>query len=73
MIRKYLVTAAHVSPRFTFKDHPAQAKPAPGHDGYWFATSDGLGCSADYETPQGAVGSLFYMNACTNVVIREET
>jgi hypothetical protein len=64
---KFTVTAAHYSPRWCFKDHPAVAKESPGRPGWWFATSDRLGCSRDAQTPEKAVESLFYANACHGV------
>jgi hypothetical protein len=67
VMQKYLVTAAHVSPNWCFKDHPATAKQSPGLPGKWFATSDRLGCSRDYDTAEMAVRSLFYANACHSV------
>lgn len=68
---KYAVSANHVSPRWQFTDHEAVAKPAPGRDGFWFATSDGLGCSKDYRSPEAAVKALFQAEACTAIVLRE--
>ncbi len=70
-MKRYLVTAAHYAPSWCFKDHPAVANPAPGHDGWWFATSDRLGCSRDHTTPEAAVRSLFYANACHGVRLVE--
>jgi hypothetical protein len=70
-MKKYLVTAAHVSPRWCFKDHLAIARPAPGRDGFWCATSDQLGCSRDHHRPEDAVRSLFYANACHGVRLVE--
>ncbi len=67
VMQKYLVTAAHVSPNWCFKDHPAVAKQSPGLPGKWYATSDGLGCSRDCDTAEMAVRSLFYANACHGV------
>ena len=64
---RYQVSADHVSPRYRFVRHEAVAKRSPGREGYWFATSDGLGCSKDYSSPDAAVRSLFQANACTNI------
>ena len=64
---RYTVSADHVSPRFTFVRHEAIATPSPGREGFWFATSDGLGCSKDYRSADSAVRSLFEANACTNI------
>lgn len=70
-MKRYLVTASHVSPNWRFKDHEALAKPAPGRPGKWYATSDRLGCSRDCDTPEQAVQSLFYANACHGVKLKE--
>lgn len=67
----YTVSARHASPRFAFTDHEAVAKPSPGLPGKWYATSDGLGCSKDYNSPEAAVRSLFTASACTSIVIKE--
>lgn len=72
MNKLFHVTASHVAASWCFTDHPAIAKPSPGLPGKWYATSDRLGCSRDYDTPEAAVKSLFHANACSNVRLVQE-
>jgi hypothetical protein len=72
-IKTYLVSADHRSPRWQFKDKPVSVKPSPGRDGFWYATSDGLGCSKDYDSQERAARSLFIDNACTNIRVSAMT
>lgn len=69
-MKRYSVTAKHVSPRYTFVGEIVEAKEAPGHDGYWYAKGS-LGCSKDYSSPERAVRSLFEDNACTAITVTE--
>lgn len=71
MNKSFRVTASHVSPNWCFADHPAVAQPSPGLPGKWYATSERLGCSRDYDTAEEAVKSLFHANACSDVNLKQ--
>jgi hypothetical protein len=68
---RYTVNADHVSPRYRLVRHEAIAKPSPGQEGFWFATSDFLGCSEDYSSPDAAVRSLFETNGNTRIRLHD--
>jgi hypothetical protein len=62
---KYLVSADHVAPEYTFKDY--EVKVHHTGDNKYFATAPKLGCGKDFSTPEEAAKYLFLINACTNI------
>lgn len=68
----YLVSADHVSPRFTFVNEAVEVSPSPGLPGRWYAWGK-LGCSKDYTSPERAAAAMFHDNACTNVRVKVQS